>query len=120
MAVRHVTSLDNIDAEGFLVDPSKACHGSISGGRLEDLSGLVDPLTHLNRDFPDHQLGECVVAERLERGGKVVVGPDGTFLRARPRPAGYTPLGRIDIDERRIAWLAVLHERRKEGNRARS
>ena len=86
MPVRHVTPLDNIDAGRFLIDPSRACHGAIRGGCVEDLSGPVDPLTHLNRDFPDHQLGECVVVERLERGAKVVAGPEGGFLWARPRP----------------------------------
>jgi len=118
MVIRHMTFLDNVDGEGFIIDPSKSCHGTIRGGSVEDLSGPVDPLTHLNRDFPDHDLGECVVAESLVRGGKVVVGSEGGFVRAWPRPADMVSLGKVDIGERRSAWLTTLRERREEASRA--
>ncbi|MHB1800074.1 MAG: hypothetical protein ACYCU5_00180, partial [Actinomycetes bacterium] len=96
MTVRHMTSLDNVDIQGFLIDASTSCHGTIRGGRVEALGGSVDPLTHLNLDFPDHELGECVVATHLEVGAKVVARPEGGFLIARPRPADIVRLGRVD------------------------
>lgn len=112
MAIRHVTSTDNVDDEGFLIDPTRAHHGTIQAAHVEDLGGPVDPLTHLNRDFPDHELGECVVAERLAVGAPVVWSGDGTFQRAIVRPGAMSPLGRVDTGERRIIWLQVLQERR--------
>ena len=115
MTVRHLTPSENVDAEGFLIDPSRACHGALRNGRVEDLSGPVDPLTHLNRDFPDHELGECVIVERLECGGKLLTDSRGTPLRARPRRASSISRGNVDVGERRCTWLAVLRERRQEG-----
>ncbi len=111
--IRHLTSIDNVDSEGFLVDPSRACHGTLRNRCVADLAGPVDPLTHLNRDFPDHELGECVVVERLECGAPVQIGPEDAPLRAWPRRDSSDALGRVDVDARRSAWLAVLRERRE-------
>lgn len=114
MVVRHVTGLDNVDEDGFIRDPREVRHGTISAGRVEDLASEIDPLTHLNHDFADHQLGECVVVERLAPGASVVVGSDGQFARGRPRSGAFTPLGRVDVGARRVAWLETLRARRDE------
>ncbi len=119
MVVRHMTSADNVDGDWFLVDPSRSHHGTIQAGHVEDLSGAIDPLTHLNRDFPDHDLGECVVAARLERGAEILVGPDGQFRRARPRRTDMAALGKVDIGARRVAWLAAHQASREDRGRVR-
>ena len=112
MAIRHVTSIDNVDAEGFLIEPTRSCHGTIRAAHVEDLGGPVDPLTHLNRDFPDHDLRECIVAERLETGAPIVRDDDGQFLRAVVRQSSMGSLGPVDIGERRVAWLQAFQDRR--------
>ncbi|MGH8895809.1 MAG: hypothetical protein ACRDZ4_02005 [Egibacteraceae bacterium] len=113
MTVRHVVEADNVDEHGFVIDPTKARHCAIRAGALLDLSGPVDPLTHLNRDFPDHALGDCVVAERLAPGAPVLLEPTGRFLVASTRPEALRRLRQVDVDARRIAWLQV-HRRRRE------
>lgn len=118
MTIRHVTSVDNVDDEGFLVDVTLAHHASLRLGRIEALAGRVDPLTHLNLDAPDHDLGTCLVAERLERGASMVRGPDGQVLRARPRGGSMTARGPVDLGARRTTWLRTLRRRREEGSHA--
>jgi hypothetical protein len=110
--VRHVVEASNVDAQRFVIDPAKARHCTIRAGALLELSGPVDPLTHLNRDFGDHALGDCVVAERLEPGAPVLREPTGRFLVAATRPEATGQRGRVDVDARRIAWLEV-HRRRR-------
>ena len=35
------------------------------------MSGLVNPASHLNLDYPDHKITTCVVTEKFEIGAKV-------------------------------------------------
>jgi hypothetical protein len=113
--IRHVVAAENVDAQQFVIDPAQARHCTIRAGALLDLSGPVDPLTHLNRDFGDHALGDCVVAERLEPGAPVLLEPTGQFLVVSTRPEAMKRLRAVDIDARRAAWLEV-HRRRREIN----
>ena len=118
MPVRHVVEAANVDQGGFIVDPTSARHCVIRAGALLDLSGPVDPLTHLNTDFPYHALGDCVIAERLEAGAPVLRAADGKALIARVRPDAICRRGRIDVDARRLAWLEVHRTRRNQHTHA--
>ncbi|MHB1733369.1 MAG: hypothetical protein ACYCU8_07925 [Ferrimicrobium acidiphilum] len=114
MSVRHFVTADNADDAGNIEDATKTCHGSIRAGLVEDVGGLIDPLTHLNLDFPDHQLGECVVVQSFERGSAVLRDEQGLFVTAWPRPEAFSHLGRVDVDGRRLEWLSVMRQRRSE------
>jgi hypothetical protein len=103
MRIRHLTSADNLDAEGWLVDPLRVAHGIVVGGRVADLAGPIDPQTHLNLDFPGHRLDACLVAERLERGAPLLWDGDG-FAMTEARATAYTRLGGVDESARRAAW----------------
>jgi hypothetical protein len=93
MRIRHLAAIDNVDAEGFLRDPTQVRHGIVVAGRIADLAAPVDPLTHLNRDFPEHGLDDCLVAEALAIGAALLW--DGDQMRfACAHPAAYAPLGR--------------------------
>lgn len=119
MTVRHVVEIGNVDEEGFIIDPAKARHCAIQAGALLQLSGPVDPLTHLNRDFAAHTLGDCVVAERLEPGALVLRELTGRFLVASTRPEALRRLRPVDVDARRIAWLEVHRRRRQQATNVR-
>ena len=112
MTVRHITSADNVDADGRLIDATVARHGTIRGSHVDSLAGLVDPTTHLNADFADHELGECVIAAELEVGAELTLDEHGQFAHARPRPDARRSLGPVDQGARRNEWLDVLRERR--------
>jgi hypothetical protein len=114
MPVRHVVEANNVDQDGFIVDPALGRHCVIQAGALLDVSGPVDPTTHLNVDFVDHLLNDCVIAEGFQRGALVLRQPDGQPLLARLRPQALRHLGRVDVDARRIAWLEALRARREE------
>jgi hypothetical protein len=111
MGIRHVVEATNVDEEGFVVDATAARHCTIRAGAVFDLAGDVDPLTHLNWDFPDHALGECVVAEHLQLGARVHTDADGRFMRARTRPEAMARLGLVNLDARHAAWLKACSRR---------
>jgi hypothetical protein len=95
--------LDNVDAQGYVIDPLLARHGIVLGGRIADLAAPIDPRTHLNHDFPEHQLDECLVAERLERGAALPRQGE-RFRTALVRRAAFARLGPVDVGDRRVAW----------------
>jgi hypothetical protein len=111
MLVRHLTAAANVDSAGWLIDPSAVRHGVVVAGRVAELAGLVERLTHLNSDFEAHDLERCLVAERLEVGAAVLRGPDGHLCASAPDGA-YQPLGPVDLTERGIAWRAAIAARR--------
>ena len=106
MKVRHLTAADNVAPDGSLIDPSAVRHGLIVAGRVAALAGAVDPSTHLNSEFTEHGLEQCAVVERLE------VGAPACFEEERLRfawaaDAAYRPLGRVNVNERLLAWRAA-------------
>ncbi len=112
MRIRHAVALENVSAEGAILDPRRIRHCVVVGGRLAELSGEVDPHTHLNLDFPEHRADACIVAERLEPGAAVLITLKGGPRKAALHPAHLRHLGRPDVDQRRIDWLSVHRARR--------
>src|SRR5689334_17427132 len=102
MLIRHLTAADNVDASGSLIDTLAVRHGVVVGGRVAALAGVVDPLTHLNLDFDEHDLERCAVAERLEVGAAVQTTEAGLrFVTAAAET--YRHLGGVDVQARRLA-----------------
>jgi len=107
MRIRHLVSADNVDDDGFVIDPLLARHGLVVAGRVAQLAGAIDPQTHLNQDFPEHRLDDCLIVEQLEAGGALRW--DGErFGMARARPSAYTQRGPVDQGEQRAAWQAAF------------
>src|SRR5436190_23512038 len=107
MRIRHLVAADNIDAQGYVIDPLLVRHGIVLGAQIADLAGPIDPQTHLNRDFAEHRLEECLVAERLERGAALLHDGD-RFRIATVRTGAYTSLGPVDVDRRRADWQRAV------------
>ena len=106
MKVRHVTAADNVAPDGSLIDPTAVRHGLIVAGRVAALAGLIDASTHLNADFTEHGLEQCVVVERLEVGARAYFEEDGLRF-AWAADEAYQPLGRVNVNERLLAWRAA-------------
>src|SRR4051812_11546542 len=107
MRIRHIVAMGNVDAQGYVIDPLLVRHGIVLVGQIGDLAGPIDPQTHLNRDFPEHRLEECLVAEWLECGAALLRDGD-RFRVALVRPSAYTSLGPVDVDRRRADWQRAV------------
>jgi hypothetical protein len=110
MRIHHVVAEANVDPDGLIRDPARARHCVIVAGCLADLSGEIDPRTHLNLDYTAHQLGRCVVARSLKRGEPVLRTAD-SFTYASVATRSLAHLGDVDLDQRRAAWLAAHRAR---------
>jgi hypothetical protein len=106
MRIRHLVAAENVDADGFVIDPLEVRHGLVVGARIAALAGPIDPASHLNLDFPGHRLDRCLVAKRLEVDAPVLLMDDG-WLLAQTRPDAYAHRGSVDVHGRRAAWQQV-------------
>jgi hypothetical protein len=100
--VRHCVETSNVDGNSFVIDPSKIVHVSLKAGKIEAMSGFIDPLTHLNLDFSDHKVDVCIISEQLRKDAKVGYSDQG-FAFAVVRRSCFKHLGFVDETERLLA-----------------
>ena len=123
--IRHCVEESNVDSDMTVIDPTKIRHVTSAGGKIALVSGLIDPASHLNLDFPDHRVTICVIAERFEVGAKVMMDSDGLVFATVPR-ALYGHYGYLDYTQRLVDMIKAFktnQEQRKqerEGAAARS
>lgn len=96
--------------KGEVINPKKVKHADVTALKISNISGWIDPLTHLNLDFPKHLIKEVNVAENLDIGGKVVL--DGErFMTALVNPLSYKHFGFVDEAERAEQLKSVIHKK---------
>jgi hypothetical protein len=114
--IRHCVEESNVDSDMNVIDPTKIRHVTIAGGKIALFSGLIDPASHLNLDFPDHRVTICVIAERFEVGAKVMMDSDGLVFATVPR-ALYGHYGYLDYTQRLVDMIKAFktnQEQRKQ------
>ena len=105
--IRHCVEESNVDSDMNVVDPAKIRHVTVAGGRIALISGLVDPASHLNLDFPDHRATICIIAERFEVGAKVKTDSDGLVFATVARSL-YGHYGYLDYTQRLVDMITAI------------
>jgi hypothetical protein len=90
-----------------VIDPTKIRHVTVAGGKIALISGLIDPASHLNLDFPDHRATICIIAETFEVGARVKMDGDGLVFAAVPRSL-YGHHGYLDYTQRLVDMIKVI------------
>jgi len=111
--IRHLTSIDNV-RDNEIIDPLKVKHGVITALRISDLSGWIDPKTHLNLDFPEHLMQIAYVVKKLEIGGEILLDGD-RFMYVVINPKFFRHLGQVDVTERSVEMREAFHKFRGNG-----
>ena len=114
--IRHCVEESNVDNDMNVIDPTKIRHVTVASGRIALISGLIDPASHLNLDFPDHRVTICIIAERFEVGAKVKMDSDGLLFATVPR-ALYEHYGYLDYTQRLVDMIKAVktnHGQRKQ------
>jgi hypothetical protein len=100
LSIRHCVEQSNIDENLIIKDPTKIRHAVIVGGRIKSMSGLIDPASHLNLDYPDHKVTACIIVEKLEVGAKVIFGDRGLAFAKVDTRAAFDHYGYVDYTQR--------------------
>jgi hypothetical protein len=98
LQIRHCTEKSNIDDSMLIIDPLQIRHVIVKFGKLSSISGLIEPKSHLNLDYPYHLVRQCVVAQKFEVGSKVEIS-DGGLVFAELNPSNYKHYGKYDYTQ---------------------
>jgi hypothetical protein len=117
--IRHCVEESNVDGDMSVVDPTKIRHVTVAGGRIALLSGLIDPASHLNLDFPDHRATICIIAETFEVGAKVKMDSEGLVFATVPKSL-YGHYGYLDYTQRLVDMIKAIKTNQGEKEQASS
>lgn len=115
MLIRHCVEESNVDESLVVIDPRLVRHVVIVNGRLESMSGLIDPASHLNLDYADHKVTTCVVAEKFEVKARVRYGNEGPVFASVNRSA-FEHYGRVDYTQRFFDMVKAVKKKRQIRN----
>jgi hypothetical protein len=116
--IRHCVEESNVDDDMSVIDPAKIRHVTVSGGRIALISGLIDPASHLNLDFPDHRATICIIAETFEVGAKVKMDSEGLVFATVPRSL-YGHYGYLDYTQRLVDMIKAIKTNQGERKQTR-
>ena len=120
--IRHCVEESNVDSDMNVIHPTKIRHVTVAGGKIALISGLIDPASHLNLDFPDHRATICIIAERFEVGAKVKMDSDGLVFATVPRSL-YGHFGYLDYTQRLVDMITAIktnQRKTKETNKQKT
>ena len=112
MIIRHCVEDSNIDENYLVIDPTRIKHVIISGGRINSMSGFIDPASHLNVDYSLHRVTKCVIAEKFEIGAQVKIEDNGLVF-ALVGQSSYGNYGRVDYTQRLTDMIDKVKEKSK-------
>ena len=116
--IRHCVEESNVDDDMSVIDPTKIRHVTVAGGRIALISGLIDPASHLNLDFPDHRATICIIAETFEVGAKVKMDSEGLVFATVPRSL-YRHYGYLDYTQRLVDMINAIKTNQGESKQAK-
>lgn len=116
MLIRHCVEESNVDKNGQVMDPMKIRHVTLKAGKIDSLSGLIDPASHLNLDYPDHKVTTCVIAEKFLVGAPARFSDQGLSFAIVNR-SSFTHYGSIDYTQRLTRMIDAVKNVKKENAR---
>ncbi|MFL6372186.1 MAG: hypothetical protein ACJ70P_03535, partial [Nitrososphaera sp.] len=115
--IRHCVEESNVDGDMNVIDPTQMRHVTIAAGKIALISGLVDPASHLNLDFPDHRATVCIIAEGFEVGAKVKMDNDGLVFATVSRSL-YGHYGYLDYTRRLVDMINAIKTKNQGAKKA--
>ena len=99
MIIRHCVEESNIDENNLVIDPTQIRHVVVSGRKIQSMSGLIDPASHINLDYTIHKVTKCVIAEKFEIGANIKI-EDSGLVFALVGQSSYGHYGKVDYTQR--------------------
>ena len=99
MQIRHCVEEDNVEENLIIKNPKEIRHIIAQEGKIKQMSGFIDPKSHLNLDYNLHRVTKCVIAKKFEIGSKLLFTSSG-FIFAMVTKSHFEHYGYTDYTKK--------------------
>jgi hypothetical protein len=111
MQIRHCVEENNVDENLIIKNPKEIRHIIVQGGKIKQMSGFIDPKSHLNLDYTLHRVTKCVIATKFEIGSKLLFTGSG-FIFAMVTKSHFEHYGYIDYTKNLTEMIDKVNDLR--------
>ena len=111
MQIRHCVEENNVDKNLIVKDPTKIRHVIVQGGKIKQMSGFIDPASHLNLDYSLHRITKCIIAKKFEVGSELLFTSDG-YVFAIVTKSHFEHYGNVDYTQNLTNMIDKVNELR--------
>ncbi|MGZ5490664.1 MAG: hypothetical protein ACXW2E_10040 [Nitrososphaeraceae archaeon] len=95
MQIRHCVEESNVDENLIIKNAQEIRHIIAEEGRIKQMSGFIDPTSHLNLDYILHRVTKCIIAKKFEIGSELLFNSSG-FIFAMVTKSHFEHYGYLD------------------------
>jgi hypothetical protein len=111
MQIRHCVEENNVDENLIIKNPKEIRHIIAQGGKIKEMSGFIDPKSHLNLDYTLHRVTKCVIAKKFDIGSTLLFTASG-FIFAMVTKSHFEHYGYIDYTKKLTEMIDKVNDLR--------
>lgn len=111
MQIRHCVEENNVGENLIIKNPKEIRHIIAKEGKIKQMSGFIDPKSHLNLDYTLHRVTTCIIAKKFEIGSELLFTSSG-FIFAMITPSHFEHYGYIDYTKNLTSMIDKVNELR--------
>ena len=104
MLIRHCVEERNVGENLIIKNAKLIRHVIVQGGKIQSMSGYIDPKSHLNLDYTLHHVTECIIAKKFEIGANLILGSNG-FIFAAVSKSDFDHYGKVDYTKKLLEMI---------------
>ena len=111
MQIRHCVEENNVSENLIIKNPKEIRHIIAEEGKIKQMSGFIDPKSHLNLDYTLHRVTTCIIAKKFEIGSELLFTSTG-FIFAMVTRSHFEHYGYIDYTKNLTSMIDKVNELR--------
>jgi type III secretory pathway component EscU len=111
MQIRHCVEENNVDENLIIKNAQEIRHIIAEEGRIKQMSGFIDPTSHLNLDYNLHRVTKCIIAKKFEIGSELLFNSSG-FIFAIVTKSHFEHYGYLDYTKNLTTMIDKVNELR--------
>lgn len=111
MQIRHCVEENNVDENLIIKNAQEIRHIIAEEGRIKQMSGFIDPTSHLNLDYNLHRVTKCIIAKKFEIGSELLFNSYG-FIFAMVTKSHFEHYGYLDYTKNLTTMIDKVNELR--------
>ena len=111
MQIRHCVEENNVSQNLIIKNAKEIRHIIAEEGKIKQMSGFIDPKSHLNLDYTLHRVTTCIIAKKFEIGSELLFTSSG-FIFAMVTKSHFEHYGYIDYTKNLTSMIDKVNELR--------